>query len=423
MKLLLLIYDVFFIVGGIFYLPLYFLRKKVNLTSLREKIGYIPFIKNKDGIWIQVVSVGEVNLIGKLLSELKKKEERVVISTTTLTGNRLAKEKYSSIADIIYFPFDISFILEKVIKKIRPKIFISIETEIWPNLFYRLKKRNVPIVIINGRISKEAFTRYKMIRPIVGKILNKCDYIGVQNQLYKERFISLGASSHKVYITGNMKFEGIQVNKDILNKIRERYFSYLKKENNLIFVAGSTHYPEEEIIIKIYKKLITSYKKISLIIAPRHIERIPHLEKVIISEGFKPIRISRFNNSLAFDEKYIFLIDTIGQLLYFYGISDICFVGGSLTDYGGHNILEPIYFCRPVLFGPFMDNFKEIERVVLEKKAAFKVKNKEELENFLWRLAESKELREELSKNCKKVFEEGKNSLKNNLELILKCLN
>ncbi|HIE36233.1 MAG TPA: hypothetical protein EYP89_03235 [Candidatus Omnitrophica bacterium] len=415
---LFIIYDIIFILGLFLYFPIYFLRKKINFYAIKAKLGFLSLVKNKNCLWIQVVSVGEVNLIARLVSEWRKiKRIPIVISTTTLTGYQIARDKYSLFCEIIYFPFDLSFVLKKVIKKIKPKIFVAVETEIWPNLFYQLKKRNIPIVIINGRISQKSFLRYKLIKPITKSVLRNCDYIGVQNSFYKKRFISLGAEKEKIFISGNMKFESIQVDKERLKEIEEK-FSFLKEK--LLFVAGSTHYPEEEIIVEIYKNIADAKENINLLVAPRHIQRVPNIEKIILSYGFTPVRISKLTKVVG--EKSIFLLDTIGQLLYFYSFCDFCFVGGSLTKFGGHNILEPIYFGKPTCFGPFMDNFKDVEKVVLDKGAAIKVKNKEELQKVILVLIKDKILREKLRARCKEVFEEERKSLKINLEIISRCI-
>jgi 3-deoxy-D-manno-octulosonic-acid transferase len=425
MRIILFFYDILFILGFIVYLPFYIYQKKINLCALKEKLGFILPLrraKNEGCVWIQAVSVGEAHLVGVLIKEwVKISRVPLVISTTTLTGNTIARRKYSSFLDVFFFPLDVSFIIKKIVKIVRPKVFVAVETEIWPNLFYYLKKKNIPIVIINGRISRKAFRRYKIIKPFIKMILNKCEFIGVQNHSYKERFLSLGCNPAKLIIAGNMKFETIEVNEDIYREIRNTYLPFLKKDNNMIIIAASTHHPEEEMIIDIYKSIIEVEKKVTLIIAPRHTERILAIEKIIVSKGFTPFRISGLNRYTA-DKRNVFLLDTIGKLLYFYAISDICFVGGSIARYGGHNILEPIYFRKPVCFGPFMDNFKDIEEIVLANGAGIKVNSKEQLQETLWRLVKDDVLRNNLVSGCEKVFQEERSSLKNNLQIILKSL-
>jgi len=411
-----IIYDLFFSVLFFVYLPFYFFSKKINLFALKEKLCLVKhFISNC--IWIQAVSVGEVNLIEPLVKKLNEIYNfRLLITTTTLAGYKLAKEKYSCFADVIFFPLDISVLINIFLKRIKPVIFISVETEIWPNLFFALNRRNIPVVIINGRISDKAFKRYLIIKPIIKEVFKFCNYIGVQSSYYKERFIKLGADKEKIFITGNLKFESINPDQNYIKKIKD-YIPIIKGENKFIIIAASTHNPEEKIIIDIYKDIL-EIEKISLIIAPRHLNRLDYIEKLISKNGFTPVRIS----NLKYTKNSIFLIDKIGELLYFYSITDICFVGGSLVNYGGHNILEPIYFLKPTIFGPYMSNFKDIADIVLKNNSAIMVKDVFSLKEVFVKLLQDQKLRLELSSRCLEVFKEQKTALHRNLEIINKCL-
>ncbi len=421
-EILFLIYDFIFCLGLIVYLPLYFGRKKISFRALREKLGFISSKEIRKSIWIQVVSVGEANLIGNLIKRLKESQDApIIISTTTLTGNRIARKRYSHLAKVIFFPFDISFVLERVIRITKPKLFIAVETEIWPNLFYRLEKKKIPIVIINGRISDKAFKHYCLIRPFIRGVLKKCDYIGVQNSLYEKRFIFLGADPKKIIVSGNMKFESISIEEDNLRQKQKKYKVILKRDDNKLLVAASTHEPEEEIIVNIYKNIFKSPGGITLLIVPRHPERVPQIEKIIRLASFNPVRMSKVGENLG-DKRNIFIDDTIGELIYFYSIADICFVGGSLSKDGGHNILEPIYFLKPTIFGPNMDNFSDIEEIVLGKGAGIKIRTREELGEVLLGLVSDTALKNNLRNRCQEVFEGEKKSLNNNLDIILKYL-
>lgn len=424
MFVLFFLYDLIFIIGLIVYLPFYFYHKKINFPALSEKLGFLSSRedKNEKSIWIQVVSVGEVNLIVSLVKKLKELlDYDIIITTTTLTGNKLAKKNFGSLAKVYFFPWDISCIVKKVIKIINPKIFIAVETEIWPNLFYQLKKKNIPVVLINGRISHTAFNRYKFIKPIIGSTLNRCSYIGVQNSFYKDRFCDLGCKGDKVVISGNMKFEGILVDEERLLEIKRKYSVFLKKEGYLLLISASTHYPEERVILDIYKSILDSRRDIILLIAPRHIERLPLIEKDIACCGLKPLRLGGVIEH-NHDADSVYLLDTIGELMYLYSLCDICFVGGSLAEHGGQNILEPIYFLKPTCFGPYMDNFRDVEEIVLSRKAGIRVKDAHELKNVFMKLIEDHNLRKDLSGRCLDVFREGKKDLEKNLEIILKCL-
>lgn len=418
-----LIYDFIFFLGLIIYLPLCIYRKKISFPAFKEKLGILDGSKiASETIWIQVVSVGEVNLIEKLVKRLREIHTcRIVITTTTLTGNRLAKKKYASSAEVFFFPFDLSFAVKKALSIFKPRVFIAVETELWPNLLYRLKGNNIPVAVINGRISDKAFKRYKMVRPFMRRLLKKCSYIGVQNQAYKDKYIYLGARSDRITISGNMKFESLSIDENHLQDLRLKYANFLKKENYCLLIGGSTHHPEEEILLKSYKKILTSGKNVKLLLAPRHPQRIPSIERIAKDYGLNPIKISNINNYVN-GINDVFLLDTIGELFYLYSFADICFVGGSLTDYGGHNILEPIFFLKPTIFGANMANFSDIRDIVLSKKAAIEIKNEEMLNITLTKLINDSSLRKDISLKCVDVFEEERKSLDENLKIILRCL-
>ncbi|MBN3040904.1 MAG: tetraacyldisaccharide 4'-kinase [Candidatus Omnitrophica bacterium] len=417
-----LIYDLVFITGLTFYLPVYFWRKKINLTALKQKLGFIQALKANESIWIQVVSVGEVNLIEGFLKRLKEVFDcPILISTTTLTGNILACKKYSHLAKIIFLPFDLSYVVKRVISKVKPKLFIAVETEIWPNLYRHLSSKNIPIVIVNGRISDKAFKRYKAVRELFKPILNNCFAIGAQNQEYYKKFIYLGADKKIVRVTGNMKFEAFNVNEKKLINIKFNYSPILKPGERFLFAAASTHEPEEEALIDIYESIKERGFNMALLLAPRHPQRAAVIEKLISAKGFTPVRISEIKNT-TYSEDSVFILDTIGDLIYFLSLSDFCFVGGSFSNSGGHNILEPVYFLKPTLFGPDMSNFLDIEKTVLEMDAGIKVLTYKELQDNIEKLLTDEGSRKTLQSNCAKVFENEKNSLDSNLGLILDAL-
>ncbi|MBU2251529.1 MAG: 3-deoxy-D-manno-octulosonic acid transferase [Candidatus Omnitrophica bacterium] len=427
MKILLFLYDCLFFLGFLAYLPVYIWRRKTTLKALDQKLGWIKNTVGKEVIWIQVVSVGEANAIGNLIRKIKENYlAPIVISTTTLTGNKVARQKYSHCAQIVFFPLDTSWIVRHFIKVFRPIIFIAVETEIWPNLFSQLQKKKIPILIINGRISDRAFKRYKLIKPFLAKIINKCDYIAVQNQMYKKRFTYLGADKEKIIVSGNMKFESIIIDQQIALTIKNSYEPVLKPGGSLLFVAGCTHPAEEEILLQVYQDITESSGDFKFLIAPRHPERVNQVARLIRSKGFLPFKISQvpeyFSEDITKKRKIVFILDTIGELIYFYGLADICFVGGSLSANGGHNILEPIYFGKPTIFGPHMDNFLDVEEVVLEKGAGLKVADRQELRQALMRLVKDEALRKNLNHKCQEVFQQERKSLEKNLGIVLQSL-
>jgi 3-deoxy-D-manno-octulosonic-acid transferase len=421
MNILTVFYDCLFFLGLLAWFPFALWRKKVTPKVFGYKMGFALEPLSRGAIWIHAVSVGEIYVIGNLLKRLRELTEHpLVVSTTTLTGNALAKERYSSLAEVIFFPFDISFVLQKFLRTIEPRVFIAVETEIWPNLFFRLRKRSIPILILNGRISQRAYIRYKRFRWLFSRILNKCRHISVQNDTYRDRFVSLGISPEKIVVGGNMKFESISLDPERLSQIQKKY-AFLKKGSDFLLVAGSTHAPEEEIILEVFKALVQGRNDTRLLIAPRHPQRVTTIEKIARSHNFNPVRLSRPQSSSGPNSR-VFISDTIGELLYLYNLADICFVGGSFSNTGGHNILEPVYCSKPTIFGPCMSNFADAKEVVLEKEAGIQVDSQTALQNTLSQLMADSGLRDKLKARCQEVFGDQRKSLEKNIQLILDCL-
>ena len=434
-----IIYDIIFSALVLLYFPVYIARKRINLRAYLEKFSFIggPKDINESSIWIQAVSIGEVLAIRKLVTELRASRccQRIVISTTTLTGYSVATRMYGTSAEVIFFPFDLSFALRRFIEKIKPLVFVAIETELWPNLFYQLKRKAVPIVILNGRISNKAYRQYKKFKFFTKKILSMCAYIGVQNDFYRARFLSLGAVSQRTALNDNIKFDSLDAEPSKIAAFHKLYSKYLKPVNSRLLIAASTHYPEERIIIDIYKDLVGTFN-LRILIAPRHPFRVKELAKEIISSGLQPVMISKLKETYSkfsleqdlknsgvvdeSDKKVVFILDTVGELFYFYSLGDICFVGGSLVNYGGHNILEPMYFAKPTLFGPYMSNFLDIEETAIWHQAAIRVKDKQDLKNNIINLLNNGQLCRKLSKNCLRIFSQQYNILKNNVDVVLR---
>jgi len=415
--LFLFFYDLFFILGLFLYIPIYIVRRKFSLKAFLEKLSLFMPLEEQLGksIWIQAVSVGEVLAIKELIYKIKDETScDIIISTTTLTGHSVAKKKYSNDFNVVFFPFDITFVLKRFINTVNPKLFIAFETELWPNLFYQLESKQIPIIVLNSRISDLAYSRYKKIKFFIKGVIKKVSFIGVQNDIYKRRFLSLGADISKITITGNIKFSASSIDGAGIEVFKEKYESILKSNGAKLIIAASTHHPEEKIMFDAYKKLKDEFN-LSLLIAPRHPEKSKEVEKIANLFGLDPIMISGLDR---ISSQGVYILDTVGDLSKFYSLCDVCFVGGSLVNYGGHNILEPISLLKPTIFGPFMSNFTEIEEIALKYKAAIKIKSKHELGSALKRVLLDDELKTKLAVNCVNVFKQERKFLEKNIEII-----
>ena len=415
-----LVYDLIFIIFAIVYLPYFLLRKKFH-RGFVQRLGVLPTSLELDRpIWIHAVSVGEAKAAEILVKQLRQvyPKKKFILSTVTTTGNKIVHSFRSQDDFVFYLPLDLSFITKGTIRRLRPCVCIIMETEIWPNLITQLNKMGVPVILVNARISDRSFLGYRMIKPLLKPILNKINIFCVQSERDAQRLSVLGVSSNKLQITGNMKFDF----KDYTDFQRD-YTDYklklgLEREEKL-FVAGSTHQGEEEIIVETYKKLLDEFPNLRLLIAPRHPERSTSVEKLIRKYGFQSIRISQLNlSAIRYPLSAIFILDTIGQLLSFYAIADIVFIGGSLIKKGGHNILEPAYFSKPILFGPHMFNFREITDLFLAEGAARMISGQAELAKGIRFLLNNPSELKEMSNRGRQLVLENQGATEKNVQRI-----
>lgn len=415
-----IIYDLIFFVFTLIYLPVYLFKGKFHQGFLR-RLGFFPegLVFDKP-IWIHAVSVGEVMAMRELINELRHiyPLKKFVISTVTPTGNKIARSLAKEGDFVTYLPMDFSFILKVVIKRIRPCVFIIAETEIWPNLITTLNKFNIPVAILNTRISDASFKGYSRIRYLLKPILDKVNIFCAQSESDSHKLKVLGASSDKIVVTGNMKFD--QLPTRILDPA-----IYKKKiglgAKDMLLVAGSTHPGEEIIVLNAYRLLLNYFPNLRLLIAPRHPERADEVGSLASNLGLKPEKVSLFRPKAPLQNE-VFILDTVGELVSFYSAADIVFVGGSLVKKGGQNILEPASVGKPVIFGPHMYNFRDISQAFLDNKAAIQVFNQEDLVLSVTSLLNNNIKVEGLIRNALKVISNNRGATGRNIALISKFI-
>jgi len=314
-----------------------------------------------DCIWIQALSVGEVT-IARVLIDLLRKELLlpVFLTTTTITGFRTAQRLLPEIP-ITYFPFDLPFIWPSFLRRCKPRLFISLETEFWPNLLLTLTRRNIPSVLINGRFSPNSYRRFRKVGFITAPVLTQFREVGIRSRREADWIINLGVLPERVTITGNIKYDVVfQQAKGINPEEAKREFRLTGRS----IVFGSIHPEEEEMAVEVSRKLLSEFPGLRIIFAPRHLER-SNLESIFQKEELKYQKFSSLHP--PFIENFL-LLNVMGQLNKAYAISRAAFVGGSLTVFGdgGHNLVEPAAFAKPAAFGPHAWNFKE-EAEILQK--------------------------------------------------------
>jgi 3-deoxy-D-manno-octulosonic-acid transferase len=362
------------------------LRHNKYVGSLGQRLGYLPVSFNLDAeesIWVHAVSVGEVLAARPIISGLKTRypELRVFLSTTTLSGQRLARSVSDADA-VFYYPFDFTFIVRRTLNLVKPRLFLMVETEIWPNLLRECQRRKIRTALVNGRISPRSFPRYRIVRPFMRRVLRDIDRFCVQSEETGRRLAKLGADTARISVTGSLKFDSLDPS-TAPGRGRERVLRFFRmSRNRLVLVAGSTSKGEEEAVISAFNRVRATPAggNALLILAARHPERFADVERLCRREGLSTARRS----DLPIDSEPrvdAIILDTIGELAQLYQIATAVFVGGSLVPAGGHNILEPAVHGRPIIFGPHMDNFAEIASTFLANDAAVQVRTDRELED------------------------------------------
>lgn len=352
-------------------------------AGFAQKIGFLPqdivsAIKSfsKRPVWFHAVSVGETLAVQGLVKDFKKKNPDlpVVFSTVTFTGQQIAKQRLGDLATVIYFPFDIGFVTNKIINLVDPQVVIVVETEIWPNFSYNVSAKNIPLVLINGRISPKSFKNYVIFKFFISKILGMYTCFLMQSDLDAGRIVEMGAKKQKVRTTGNIKY-------DIKPNLTDDQIANLKQELNILaedklLIAGSTHDTEEKIILDVYLKLKEELESLKLVLVPRHPERYQDVFSLL--KEYK-LDFAKRSQHETFEKASVFVLDTMGELLSFYSVSDIAFIGGTMIPKGGHNPLEPAAFSVPVVLGPHTFNFVDITKYMTEAGVAIQVNDENAL--------------------------------------------
>ncbi len=412
------------------------LSKKAR-AGLFQKLGLIPpelksRLANKGfsekRIWFHAVSVGEFNALFPLAEEfhIKHPDWRILISTTTATGQAQAHNKANSFADIFYFPFDLPLALSNWLDLVKPDLVGIMETEIWPGFMQQCRKRNINVILLNGRLSPRSFQSYRRYKWFFKKVLLNFSAFSVQSQSEKERFIELADGNElNLYINGNIKLDGLkESNKAKAERLRQELNLSLQ---DLVIVAGSTHEGEEIAFINAIKEIARETEKangralqLKLILVPRHPERFERVAQLIETSGF---RARRFSLSQTFEkEKDIYLLDTIGKLNAFYSVADIAFVGGTLADVGGHNLAEPFIHKVPLICGPHIHKTRDLFENLKQAGALLTVHNEKELSSAITLLANEPAMRQELGRNGYELLMQSQGALAKTLSLLEKYL-
>lgn len=348
--------------------------------GLSERSGFVPdavldSLTGKRPIWFHAASVGEVNASVRFLEKIRERwpDRKLLVSTFTATGYQAAGEKLKA-DGVIFLPLDLPFIAGKVLKRVNPSILILMETELWPNLITKAGEMGVPVVLVNGRISDGSYGKYWFLSPLLRKVFKDVDLFLMQSEGDADRIVMLGAESSKVHVTGNIKF-------DVRIPVNE--IPFMVDWKGPVLIAGSTHRGEDALILDIFMELMKKHSDLLLVLAPRHLERIREVEGILKEKGLQYLKRSEVSDKIV---HRVILVDTLGELASFCRYGTIVFIGGSLVPVGGHNLLEPAILGKPVLFGPYTHNFRDISHILIDSGGGVRVSSAEELRGWVDRL-------------------------------------
>ena len=380
------------------------LRHGKYRQGLRERLGFVPprlRTGSKRSIWVHAVSVGEVLAVSELIRRLRGEypEHRLVVSTTTDTGQKLAAGRFGA-ENVFYFPFDFKSSTERYFEVLRPDLIVVAETEFWPNFLRVAKRRGARVAVVNARISDRSFLGYRRWRPLLARVLDNIDVFLAQTAEDVRRLTEIGAPAHKVFVGGNLKFDvPAPAAALIVSQLRSALTS---SGAGPVLVGGSTVEDEESLLLDAFKTVLDQYPRAVLLLAPRHPERFEQVASLLQKSGIPFTKRSEWKSEpLA---SGVLLIDSIGELASLYSLADVAFVGGSLVPRGGHSILEPAQHGTAILVGPHTENFRDIVEM-FRRNDAVRVVDQSELSSAIMNLLANGEERHLLGRRALDIFQ------------------
>lgn len=402
------IYDLGFLIFGILSLPHFLGRLRQAQAPgrlIQERFGFLPreplaLFRKTRPLWIHCVSVGEVLAAERFIRLIleRKPEQTLVLTTVTSTGQQMAKRWESERLKVFYFPFDFQSVVRRFFKDLKPVCLLLVETELWPNTIEEAGRRQIPVGMINGRISERSFHSFRRFSFLFRPVFSKVDFFLVQTQKDRDRWISLGVDRDRVEVTGNMKLDNFQGNgrrEEGRNGLREKW-GFLGSDQ--ILVGGSTHPGEEEILLRAVRELQGEFP-LKLLLAPRHIERAERILRQARKFGFETALASQRPSTFQ-----VLILDQLGKLRDLYPLADAVFMGGSLVRHGGQNPVEPATHRRAIIHGPWVFNFEELYDCLDEEGASLRVASESELVFVLKRILGSEREKEHLGTRAYEVL-------------------
>ena len=425
-----LLYNLAAILVVIVIIPVFAIRsirEKGFVERIKQSLGFFPKgalnpVAKKNCIWVHAASVGEIVATSPLIKEFRREfpKSPILVSVVTTSGYEMANRIIKDADSIIYFPLDLPFVAASVLRRIHPRIFLNVETELWPNFFMTARQMHIPVMMVNGRISDKSVRRYKYMFSILTDMIGTVKFFAMQSPIDANYIKQLGAPEELVTVTGNTKFD--QTYTDVTPEQRANFLSSMGlKDTDKILIAGSTHRNEENYILKAFRAVRENNSNAKLIIAPRETLRTREVIGICKSSGFKVATRTELQKREPANEDII-VIDTVGELGQIYSIGDVIYVGGSLVTHGGHNILEPAAHGKAIIVGHHMENFKDTHALFKNRNACVTVNSPEELVEETKKLFDDPERRKQLEEETYKIVQENRGAARKSAVLLRKIL-
>ena len=392
------------------------------LVGVSQRLGRLPIGVNPQrtaSIWIHAVSVGEAIASRPLIRALRTAypAHRLLMSTTTTTGQDVAQQFGSDLDAVFYAPFDFTPVVTRALERIAPELLIVIDTEIWPNLFRACRKRGVRTMLVNGRLSDRSYGRYRLVRFFMRRVFEDVDRVCAQTATWAQRYVDIGADQSSVMVTGSVKFDALDPSmSSVVQPASDDVLSCFRfAKRRPVFIAASTLRGEEELVLRVVGRILEIASDALIIIAPRHPERFDEVRAMAEAAGYRVQARSELRGQDS--DTPIVLLDTIGELACLFQVASVVFVGGSLVPAGGHNLLEPAVFGKAIIVGPHMDNFAEITSHFVAQKAVVQVRDATEFEIESVDLVRDRGRRERLGKAARELVESCRGATKRTMTI------
>ncbi|MDP6524945.1 MAG: glycosyltransferase N-terminal domain-containing protein [Kiritimatiellia bacterium] len=416
-------YNIIFTLGYLLLLPRFLFRmcrRGGYMKDFMQRFGMYreevrSRILEKPRIWVHAVSVGEIYVAASFIKEcrLQRPESAFILSTTTSTGHAIAGGLIADDDVLIYFPVDFPPIVRRVLDLLRPKALVLTESEMWPNLIRISHSRNIPVVMMNGRISDHSYRGYQVVRGLFSRVAGMMNALYVQGRADREKLVSLGASEDRVHVMGSAKYDMTGSATGDRSYVRDLLLAAGLKDSDLILLGGSTWHGEEAALLGCFRRLKEEYGNVFLVLVPRHVERTRQVVSELKRSGLRWVLRSTLSAGQAPpDSAYeVLLVDTTGELKDFYEQASVVFVGKSLTQHGGQNIIEPAALSKPIVVGPNMENFEAVMSDFLENNAVVQVADARGLCDALAGLFQNDQERDELGRRAQELSESRRGAI------------